>query len=230
MTNPTHTDATHYSSPSGGTASAPAWRVSRVLWGRARWAGVVVVMLSLCAVLLAGCESSDASLSTSPSVLAMIGTTAGNTEFDTANVPPPVTAPAKGWQEGLGQASWTKLQNGFPAIMVVISMESRPGAGMEIWLTKDGDKPSTVAHWFGGASAVYEGTVCFQVTTQEHGAALNVDPNAHYSLTIDFLDPTTGVIASQTRAVAGNTPTLQGHAPGPEDIVFSNTYACPKGQ
>lgn len=199
---------------------------------RTRWrlAPVAAVLLLAPALLFSACEGKDVSFATSPSVLAMVGTTAGNTEFATTNTPPPVTQPAHGWQEGLGQASWTKLENGTPAIMVVLSMQSRPGAGMEIWLTKDGARPATIAHWFGGASAVYEGTVCFQITTQQDGAALPIDLNSKYSLTIDFLDPTNGVVASQTRPVAGNNPTLSGHAPGPDDIVFSNTYACPKGQ
>ena len=195
-----------------------------------RFVIVAAALLVLMSFALAGCEGKDTSFSTSPSVLAMIGTTAGNTEFDTKNSPPPVTPPRDNWQASLGQASWTTLENGTPAIMVVLSMESRPGAGMELWLTRDGATPQTIAHWFGGASAVYEGTVCFRVTTQQGGAALSIDPAAHYSFTVDFLDPTSGVIVSQTRAVAGNTPTVKGHAPGPDDVVFSNTYACPKGQ
>jgi hypothetical protein len=160
----------------------------------------------------------------------MVGATVGNTEFRPLSAPPPAQAPVEGWQEGLGQASWTRLENKTPAIMVVLSMISRPGAGMEVWLTKDGARPETIAHWFGGSSAVYEGTVCFRMTTQEAGAALPIERDSHYSLTVDFIDPTHGVVASQTRPVAGNTPTLKGHEPGPDDIVFANTYACPKGQ
>jgi len=208
----------------------PRARIPSPFRARLRLAAIALGLLLLPAFLMSACEGKDVSFATSPSVLAMVGTTAGNTEFDTANTPPPVTTPSHGWQEGLGQASWTKLENGVPAIMVVLSMQSRPGAGMEIWLTRDGATPATVAHWFGGASAVYEGTVCFQITTQQDGAALPIEPNSQYSLTVDFLDPTNGVVASQTRPVAGNNPKLSGHAPGPDDIVFSNIYACPKGQ
>lgn len=181
-------------------------------------------------VLLSACEGKDTSFLTSPSVLAMMGATVGNTEFDSRGTPPADTKPPQGWEENLGQASWTQLHNGTPAIMIVLSMESRPGAGMEVWLTRDGDKPKTVAHWFGGSSAVYEGTVCFHLTIQQDGAKLDIDPASHYSLAVDFIDPTAGVIASQSRAVAGNTPRLEGRDPSPDDQVFANTYACPKGQ
>lgn len=181
-------------------------------------------------LLLSACESKDVSFATSPSVLAMIGTAVGNTDWNPVDKPPATQKPASGWSENFGQASWTKLENGTPAIMVVIDMQAKPGAGMEMWLTKDSNPPKTIVHWFGGSTAVFQGTLCYQVTTQEKGAAVPIDPNASYSLTVDFLDANAGVVASQTRQVAGNTPHLTGHAPGPNDIVFATAYACPKGQ
>lgn len=195
--------------------------------GRAGVRFAFAAALLAAALFAVACEKPDASFTTSPSVRALVGTTTGNSIVNPPGSAPAPAEPREGWAEDLGQASFTKLENGTPGLMVVLQMDSKPGAGMEVWLTKETGEP--VVKWTGGATTDYAGTVCWQFSTQDKGAALPIDPNAKYHLTVGFIDPSTGPKVVRTIPVTGNTPHLQGAPPGPESEVFTKTYSCPRG-
>lgn len=202
-------------------------RTGSYVSGRAGVRFGLAATLAVAALFTVACEKPDASFTTSPSVRALVGTTTGNTIVNPPGSPPAPAEPKEGWAEELGQASFTKLENGTPGLMVVLSMNSKPGAGMEVWLTKDSGEP--VVKWSGGATQEYAGTVCWQFTTQEKGEAIPIDPASKYHLTVGFIDPGSGPKVVRTAPVTGNTPHLQGAAPAPESNVFAKAYSCPRG-
>ncbi len=125
-----------------------------------------MVAALLAALLLVACEKKDASYTTSPSLKALIGTTTGNVAFRPEEpVPEPVEPPA-GWQVEFALARFTDLENGSPALEVIMQVKARPGTGMELWIS---DEAGTVARWSGGSTAVYVGTVCFQLELERDG-------------------------------------------------------------
>lgn len=173
------------------------------------------------------CEHPDTSFKTSPSVRTLLGTTTGYVVLNPPEQPPATKDPANGWRAELGLAMFTRLDNGTPAIQVVMDLRAQPGAGMEIWLAKQGGQP--VAHWSAGTTRTYGGTVCFQLATQENGEMLPLDPPSPYEMTVAFLDPNGNILASSASRVTGLTPHLQGTPPAAGSKVFSLAYACPQG-
>ena len=126
------------------------------------------MLVVLAAVTLAGCEKEDASYTTSPSLKALIGTTTGNVAFRPPEAAPEPVEPPEDWQVEFSLARFTELENGSPAIEILMQVKARPGMGMELWLSAE---DGTVARWSGGSTAVYVGTVCFQLELQREGEA-----------------------------------------------------------
>ncbi len=184
-------------------------------------------MVIATAVLLTACEGKDTSFRTSPSVKALLGTTALNNAVNPPELPPPVQAPAKDWNMELGLANFISLANGSPSLEVILVMDSQRGAGMEVWLTSD-ETNKTVARWSGGATDIYEGTVCFQLVLQNEGEAIPLSPGGKYHLTTAFRDPSEGVMVAAEVPVTGNTPKVTGTLPAPASSTFGAALACPR--
>jgi len=183
-------------------------------------AAVVVV-----AFLVVGCEKPDASFTTSPSLRALIGTTTGNVAFNPSETPPVATAAPAGWEWELGLALFSKLENEQPSIQVVMQVTSRPGAGMELWLT---DSERVVARWSAGSTAVYSGVVCFQLMLQNDAEAVPLGPGKH-QLTVAFREPEGRVVTAKTVEVKSQTPKLTGGVPAQTSEVIRNGLSCPRG-
>ncbi|MBA4179579.1 MAG: hypothetical protein C0506_03230 [Anaerolinea sp.] len=177
------------------------------------------------ALAAAACEKPDASFTTSPSVRALIGTTTGNVAFNAPEIPPAVKAPPSNWKWELALARFTKLENEAPALMIVLQMQSRPGAGMELWLTEGG---RTVARWSAGSTAVYSGTVCFQLLLESAAEAVPLGTGTH-ELTVAFREPSSGVVTAKRANVTSRPPELSGAVPAPGSEVFREALSCPRG-
>jgi len=185
-----------------------------------------VVAALLAALLLVACEKKDASYTTSPSLKALIGTTTGNVAFRPEEpVPEPVEPPA-GWQVEFALARFTDLENGSPALEVIMQVKARPGTGMELWIS---DEAGTVARWSGGSTAVYVGTVCFQLELERDGEAVPLGTGKH-TATLVFREPVDGVIAARQVEITHTTPVLTGETPAAGSTVFSTAWACRRGQ
>lgn len=192
-----------------------------------RSALVFILVVLAAGVLLAGCERSDRSFRTSPSVRTLLGTTTLNNAVNPPETPPPPQPPAKDWNMELGLANFTRLDNGSPAIEVILVMDSRRGAGMEVWLTSD-ETNKPIARWSGGATDIYQGTVCFQLVLQRDGEAIPVTSDGKYHLTAAFRDPSEGVMVAADTQVTGNTPKVEGSLPEPSSSTFGEALACPR--
>ncbi|MEP7216976.1 MAG: hypothetical protein ABI782_12045 [Anaerolineaceae bacterium] len=156
---------------------------------------------------------------------ALIGTTTGNVAFNPPEAPPtPIAAPS-GWDWELGLARFSKLENEQPSLEVVMQVTSRPGAGMELWLT---DSVGVVARWSAGSTAVYSGVVCFQLMLQKDGEAVPLGIGKH-QLTVAFREPEGNVVTAKTVEVKSQTPTLAGGVPAQASDVIRNALACPRG-
>lgn len=177
------------------------------------------------AVAMTACEKPDASFTTSPSMRTLIGATTGNVAFNAAERPPEVKAPPSNWEWELALARFTKLENEAPALMIALQMQSRPGAGMEVWLTDSG---RTVARWSAGSTAVYRGVVCFQLLLAEGSEAVPLGPGAH-ELTVAFRHPESGVVTAKRTPVTNRTPALAGGIPAIGSAVFRDALSCPRG-
>ena len=189
---------------------------------------VLGLLLVFAAVLaFSACEEPDTSFQTSPSMLAFMGTTTGSVVLNPPDSPPAPKTPPSDWGVELGNATFSHLDNGTPSLQVVLQVEARPGAGLELWLTRDADH-HTVARWTGGSSTTYSGTICFQLVTVGKTEALPLTPGK-YTFTADFVDAETGVIASRAVGVTNQPPTSNLPPPGPNSTVFSVVYACPRG-
>lgn len=177
------------------------------------------------AVLLGACEKPDASFTTSPSLRALIGTTTGNVAFNPPETTPPPTAAPSGWEWELGVARFSKLENEQPALEVVMQVTSRPGAGMELWLT---DASGVVARWSAGSTAIYSGVVCFQLLLQKDAEAVPLGTGKH-QLTVAFREPEGNVVTAKTAEVKNLTPKLTGGVPAQASDVLRNALSCPRG-
>lgn len=182
--------------------------------------------LVVTAALAAACEKPDASYVTSPSIKALIGTTTGNTAFNPPEAAPEPKEAPQGWDVDFNLARWTKLENGSPALEIIMQVQTRPGAGFELWVS---DEQKTVARWSGGSTAVYVGTACFQLELRKGGEAVPLT-DAKYHATVAFRDPASGVIAAKRIGVTNFVPKLQGDMPTAQSEVFREAYACPRGQ
>ena len=158
---------------------------------------------------------------------AFLGTTTGSVVLNSLETPPAPKDPPKKWAFELALANFAALDNGTPALRMVLQVTAQPGAGMELWLTRDADN-HTIARWSGGSTSIYEGAVCFQLTTADKTEALPLTPGK-YSVTVDFLDPSTGLVVSRKSQVTNFTPHSTLPPPGPNSTLFSVAYACPRG-
>ena len=186
----------------------------------------LLVVACLLAFAAAGCEKPDASYVTSPTIKTMLGTTTGNTAFNPPETPPPAQAPVHPWAVDFGLARWTELENGSPALEIVMQVETRPGAGMELWIENEGH---TVARWSAGSTAILVGTVCFQLELERDGEAVPLGTGLH-TATLVFRDPGSGVIASRKLDITHNTPHLEGAIPSQGSEVMREALACRRGQ
>ncbi len=183
---------------------------------------VLVVSLGL---VLVACEKPDASYVTSPSIKTLTGTTAGNVVFNPPETAPePVTEPEH-WDVNFDLARFAKLENESPALELLMQVETRPGYGMEIWLTTEG---RTVARWTAGSTTSYNGTVCFQLELERDGDAVPLGTGKHQA-TLVFRDPAGPVLVAKRLEVTNFTPKLDGSVPGPESTVFRAALACRRG-
>lgn len=179
---------------------------------------------------LAACEKPDASDTTSPSAKALLGTTTGNVVFDPPEALPEQVAPPAGWEFELGNARFDALENGTPALFVVLQLAAKAGKGIEIWLSDAAGRP--VVRWSGGSTRAYSGVVCFQLKTRvkEDGRdeGLQLAPGT-YNLTVVFRDVETGVVTAQRAQVRSNTPAAAASAPAPGSPIFRDLLSCPRG-
>jgi hypothetical protein len=177
-------------------------------------------------VLLLACEKPDASHLTSPSAVALAGTATGAVAYGLPDPPPTAVPPPEGWRFDLGNARFSRLENGAASIQVVDLLHVRPGAAFEVWL---GTTAGTVARWSGGLTHPYDGTLCFQVRLQDGSEALVLDPAADYTLTLAFRDPgSSALIAAHPIRVAGFPPRLRGAPPAQSSAVFRDLLGCPR--
>lgn len=185
-------------------------------------------LLLACALLASACEKPDASHTTSPSALALLGTTEGNVAFFPPEAPPALEgATPTGWDFDVGNVRFSKLENGDPSLQVVMELRSQRGPGFEVWLERDG---APVARWSGGSARPYTGVLCFQLRLEDPdtGEALPLPPGA-YTMALIFREPGSGdVVAGQRITVAGHVPRLKGEQPGPGSEVFRVLLSCPR--
>lgn len=188
-----------------------------------RWLSIAV-LLGVAAVVSA-CEKPDASYVTSPSALALLGTTEG--EVRTASIPPPprLTSEAPGWDFDLGNARFSKLENDVPSIQVVTQVISQPGAQMQMWLFSGG---APVFYWEGGTTRGYNGVVCFQLALASGSQTIPLGSEEH-SLRIAFVDRKTGVplVAKEVR-IAGFVPELSRTFPEGAEPPGVKLLGCPR--
>jgi hypothetical protein len=177
-------------------------------------------------LVFAACEKPDASDTTSPSAIALVGSATGNVAYNPPERPPELPSVPAGWKFDVGNARFSSLENGVPSIQVVTEIKSQPGPGMEVWLA---DESGTTVRWSGGSARPYNGVVCFQLRLQDKGESLSLSPSAHYTLTILFRDPGTGdIVAGQTIALAGRPPVLNGSLPAQGSAVARDLLGCPR--
>ena len=184
----------------------------------------VLALVVLALGLLTGCTR-DKSRLTSPSAKALIGVTApALLAFDSTEAPPdPVPAP-EGWRLTVDLARFGELEDGTPALAILLDIESEPGAAMDLWLSDD---RGVLARWSGGSTEDYRGDVCFQLPLESEDGlhAIPLAGTTGHTLTVAFLDRTGAVILSVTRGIASFVPQLSG-SPGSPD-VFRDLLACP---
>lgn len=185
-----------------------------------------MLLVALTAVALAGCEKKDASYTTSPSLKALVGTTTGNVAFRPEEPAPEPVEPPADWQVEFALARFAELENGNPALEIVMQVKARPGTGMELWIS---DEAGTVARWSGGSTAVYVGTVCFQLELEREGEAVPLGSGTH-TATLVFREPVDGVIAARRVEITHTTPVLTGETPAAGSTVFSTAWSCRRGQ
>lgn len=162
---------------------------------------------------------------TSPSARALLGTTAGAVTYAATESPPPAKDPPAGWQMELGNARFTELEDGTPALMVVSQLQAKAGASLEMWLTTGG---GTVAKWSGGATRVYDGTVCFQLRLVSGREALPLIEGSKYTFEVVFRDGGS-VILARVVEVTHFPPVRSLAAPSAGSPVFRDLLGCPRG-
>lgn len=181
--------------------------------------------LVLAAILAAACERPDASHVTSPSALALIGTTTGNVSYAPEGAPSAPVEPSQGWEFDLGNVRFSKLEDDAPALQVVTQVQSKPGTALELWLVGS-DGP--LLRWSAGSTREYDGVVCFQMRLAQDGQELQLH-GAPYHFTMTFRDFATGdVVVSDTIQVAGFPPTVKGTPPVEGSPVMRELLGCPR--
>lgn len=197
-------------------------RCSRAPGLRPLFAAVLLVV----AGAATACEKPDASNVTSPSALALLGTTSGTATYAVTDPPPTAEEPPPGWQMELGNARFTELEDGTPALMVVSQLKAKAGATMELRLLAA--TGGTVARWAGGVTRTYDGTVCFQLRLATGTEALPLLEGSKYTFEVVFRD-SAGVIFARIADVTHFAPARA--LPGPTDgsPVFRDLLGCPRG-
>ncbi len=185
--------------------------------------GLLAVVAAV--VLLSGCERSDKSYATSPTAKTLLGTTTGNTAFNEPEIAPEPKAPPEGWFVEFGLARWTELENGSPALEIVMQIGTQSGAGMELWITHERE---TVARWWGGSTTKMTGTVCFQLELERDGEAVPLREGTHQA-TLAFREPNGELIAADRLDVTHRVPELEGGVPERGSEVFREAFACKRG-
>ncbi len=186
-----------------------------------------MALVAASSVLFAACEKPDASYVTSPSIKTLIGTTTGNVAFNPPETAPEPTADPPHWAIDFNLARFTELENGSPAIEVLMQVDTRPGYGFELWIS--GEDGHTAARWTGGSTNSYEGTACFQLELQRDGEAVPLS-QGKYHATLAFRDPEGPVLVAKRIDVTNFTPKLTGAVPGAASEVFKEAWACRRGQ
>lgn len=191
---------------------------------RAPAAGIALAVLF--AALFAACEKPDASNVTSPSALALLGTTSGTVAYAPADAPPPPLAAPEGWQFTLENVRFSTLENGQPSLQVISQLQSRAGPAMELWMA---GPSGTIFRWTGGTAHGYDGVVCFQLRLADADAALPLPDATGYTFTIAFRDGASGqVVAAQSITVAGRPSQPERPAPSPGSPVVRDLLGCPR--
>ena len=185
----------------------------------------LAVPIVFAALAFAACEKPDASYVTSPPVKTLLGTTTGNTAFNPPETPPPAKDPSHGWFLEFGLARWTKLENDVPALQIIMQVASRPGAGMELWVS-EGDR--TVARWSAGSTSTLTGTVCFQLELEAGSEAVPLGSGVH-TATLVFREPASEVLVARKLQITNTVPKLEGEVPAQGSEVFREALACPRG-
>lgn len=188
----------------------------------------LVCLLLALGPIASACEKPDASFTTSPSARALLGVTGGNLALSPGEPLPPAAVASDGWDIELGVARFAKLENDTRALIVVATVNrTQPGAGMELWLARDG---VPVTRWSGGSSRPYAGTLCFQLALEDkdRGEAILLAPGA-YTLTVAFRDPDRGVVYAKQNVVTHQPPQLAGSPPAGNSPVFRTLLSCPRG-
>jgi hypothetical protein len=186
-----------------------------------------ILALALLAVpFLIGCEPTDRSYATSPSLTALIGTNIGNVAFRIDKTPPAPKDPPPGWALDFSRATFSRLENGQPTLQFVLQVRTQAGAGFELWLV-DEDR-ELVARWSAGATSGYVGVVCFQLELARDGEAVPLGTGEHHAIAAFRTFGGELVVASATR-VTGNLPALEGVTPAQGSPVYRDALACPGG-
>jgi hypothetical protein len=182
--------------------------------------------VALLGLVLAGCEKPDASHVTSPSARALIGTTTGNVAYGPADAAPEAVAAPEGWEFELDNVRFSELENGQHSLQVVSQLRTRPGPGMELWMSGPN---ATVFRWSGGSARAYDGVVCFQLRLEDEDSAVALDPAADYTFTLGFRDPGTGeIVVAEAITIAGRPPEMDRPSPGVESLVARDLLGCPR--
>ncbi|HNM76990.1 MAG TPA: hypothetical protein PKI89_01395 [Tepidiformaceae bacterium] len=202
-------------------------RLSPLTSARAVRFVAVFAVAAAASLVFAACEKPDASYVTSPSIKTLIGTTTGNVAFN-----PPETAPAPTdnppkWDIKFNLARFTELENGSPAMEILMQVDTLPGYGFELWIS--GEDGKTAARWTAGSTTKYEGTACFQLELQRGAEAVPLPPGKYHA-TLAFRDPEGPVLVAKQIPVTNFTPKLEGTVPGPTSEVFREAWACRRGQ
>ena len=188
---------------------------------------MAALSVALLAILFAACSKPDASYVTSPSMLALLGTTEGTPEYFPEGLPPEPIADTDGWQFDLGNARYEQLENLTPSIQIVANLVSKDADRMEMWID---DGETTVWHWRASAASPYNGTLCFQLALEDKGEAMPLEMDVAYSLTVAFYGQDGAPLAIRSVDIAGITPhgLTDKPLPGPDSRAGRIALACPR--
>ncbi len=188
---------------------------------------LLAALLACTAIILAACEKPDASHTTSPSAIVLLGTAKGSANFAPEGHPPQANVQPEGWRFDIGNVRFSKLETGEASLQVVMDMKAQPGPALELWFERDG---VPLVQWQGGRAHSYDGVVCFQLQLEQEssGEALALEPGA-YALTLVFRDSDSAqTVAARRIEVVGALPGLAGDPPGPGSKVFRDLLSCPR--
>ena len=184
-----------------------------------------VAIALLAASLLAGCTR-DKSRLTSPSAKALLGvTTPTLLAFSPPGEPPAPRAAPAGWRLTADLARFGELEDGTPALAILLDIESEPGAVMDLWLS---DERGPLARWSGGVDGgLPRRRVLPSCRWRARTASTRYRWRARAATPSPSPSSTRGgaTILSVTRGIASFVPPLRGSPGGTE--VFRDLLACP---